>query len=169
MKIPKSIWIVLLWIIILVGLFVFQNQKLQSGEEIWVKPVPVDPRDLFRGDYVIFSYDFSTFRTSAMEEPMPNELNRVVYALLKNDGSSFVLDRFTLTKPAKDSIFLKGFTPGGLYDGAQVTYNLESYFVPEGTGKKFEEAIGKNLMVRIHVNPNGEAFIKGTNINEITK
>jgi len=169
MKIPKSIWIVLFWIVILAGMFGFQNQKTRSGYDIWVKPVPVDPRDLFRGDYVIFSYDFSTFRKSTLNEPIPEDFQKTVYAILKNDETSYLLDKFTFTKPSKESVFLKGFSPGGLYDGAPITYNIESFFVPEGTGTKFEQAIGENLLVKIHVNPNGEAFIKETNINNLSE
>ena len=32
---------------------------LLTGQTVLVKVVPVDPRELFRGDYVQLSYDFS--------------------------------------------------------------------------------------------------------------
>ena len=169
MKIPKSIWVIVLWILILAGFLFYQQAKLTNGHDIWVKPVPVDPRDLFRGDYVIFSYDFSTFRKTALNEPIPEGFQKTVYAILKNNGTSYVLDKFSFTKPSKESVFLKGLSAGDLYDGAPITYNIESFFVPEGTGTKFEQAIGGNLLVKIHVNPNGEAFIKETNINNLSE
>ena len=33
---------------------------LKSGTEVRLRTVPVDPRDLFRGDYVVFSYEIGT-------------------------------------------------------------------------------------------------------------
>jgi len=61
MKIPKTLWILLLWLSIIVLFFSFQAWQDRSSRDIWVKPVPVDPRDLLRGEYIILQYDFSVY------------------------------------------------------------------------------------------------------------
>ena len=85
MKIPKAVWIVLIWIVILAGFLFYQQGKLTRGHDIWVKPAPVDPRDLFRGDYVIFTYDFSQYRSSQGGAKGQN----IVYAVLSKQNGYY--------------------------------------------------------------------------------
>lgn len=171
MKIPKAIWIVVLWILILAGFLFYQQGRLTKGHDIWVKPAPVDPRDLFRGDYVIFSYDFSRYH---LKQPppagYPGNINEV-YAILSNqNGDYYELDYFSIQKPEDTNIiYLKGKTLERLQEGATITYNIESYFVPEGEGKEYENYIGNDLLVNIHINPDGEATIIKTNLKELKK
>src|SRR3954468_8617534 len=44
---------------ILVGMIAVDGLPLVLGERIKLKVAPVDPRDFFRGDYVVLSYEFS--------------------------------------------------------------------------------------------------------------
>ncbi len=44
---------------ILLGMIALRAAPLVTGQTVLVRVAPVDPRDLFRGDYVILSYDFS--------------------------------------------------------------------------------------------------------------
>ncbi len=46
-------------LVILVAMIALRAIPLVTGQTVLVKVAPVDPRDLFRGDYVILSYDFS--------------------------------------------------------------------------------------------------------------
>ncbi|MCE5223045.1 GDYXXLXY domain-containing protein [bacterium] len=166
MKIPKSVWIILIWALILGGFLFYQQKRLTGGHDIWVKPQPVDPRDMFRGDYVIFTYDFSRYHGINDSQP-----GREVYAILSNQNKQyFELSYFSHEKPADiNTIFLKGKALEELIDGADITYNIESYFVPEGEGKAYENYIGSDLLVKIHINPDGEATLIKTNFDELKK
>jgi uncharacterized membrane protein len=44
---------------VLIGMIAGRTAMLQSGETVLLRVTPVDPRDLFRGDYVTLGYDFS--------------------------------------------------------------------------------------------------------------
>src|SRR3954465_2772482 len=46
-------------LVILVAMIAVRALPLLTGQTVLVRVQPVDPRDLFRGDYVILSYDFS--------------------------------------------------------------------------------------------------------------
>jgi hypothetical protein len=46
-------------LVILVAMIGLRAIPLVTGHTVLVRVQPVDPRDLFRGDYVILSYDFS--------------------------------------------------------------------------------------------------------------
>ncbi len=165
MKIAKTWWIYLLWLLIVFLFFSFQSIMDATSQDIWVKPVPVDPRDIFRGEYVRLQYDFSTFDTKAFDPSAPfPEKNRIIYAVMKEAGDIYQLDYFTTKRPSSDRIFLRGFIAGRHYEGFQyqgvfINFNLESYFVPEGKGPELEKNIGDRLKVKIRVNRFGWARI----------
>jgi len=52
--------IVLFQILILVGLMGFNEANLAFGKSVVLQTAPVDPRDIFRGDYVVLRYEIST-------------------------------------------------------------------------------------------------------------
>mgnify|MGYP001598691262 CR=1 FL=1 len=56
---------------------------LRNGTEIKLKTLPVDPRDLLRGDYVILSYPISTIPKDIVtgEVPKVNGRERLVVRL----------------------------------------------------------------------------------------
>lgn len=123
---------------------------LRHGQEIVTKVVPVDPRDLFRGDYVILSYGFSR------QVPVAKDTRHgdVVYVALRQEeaNGSWQAKAVTSRYPEKiedGSIVLKGsvrnlhrrFNKGSPSPKADIDYGIERYFVPEGTGLAIEKAV----------------------------
>ena len=143
---------------------------LKSGREIVLPVVPVDPRDLFRGDYVTLSYDISRLRLDG-EAGRKRTSKTSVYAVVKKtpDGS-WKADRLVLARPAQlasDEQLIQGRFDsrwGGGFLGAwsMPHYGIEKYFVPEGTGPELEKAAReKKLAAVIAVDKNGRAALKG--------
>ena len=143
---------------------------LRDGREIVVEVIPVDPRDLFRGDYVILGYGFS----QGGNVPVPPDTNRgdTVYVTLRpgeQAGQWEVEGRASdgLRAPADPShVVLKGIV-NSVYarDGegtlASVRYGIESYFVPEGTGLELEKKVQeKKISAVLAVGKSGEVAIK---------
>jgi uncharacterized membrane-anchored protein len=143
---------------------------LASGREIVLEVVPVDPRSLFRGDYVILNYGISRLEAPAGEERI--RPGAVIYVTLQKsaDGLWQVLQSST-TPPADtgaDQVVLKGrvqyvSAPGRDTPAqANVRYGIESFFVPEGTGRELETLVrDKKLSALIAVDADGNAGIKG--------
>ena len=52
---------------------------LITGETILLHVIPVDPRDLFRGDYVILAYDFTTRRPLGDSDPRDANADQAVH------------------------------------------------------------------------------------------
>jgi len=70
------------------GFVAIKEFTLQTGEEVLLKTTPVDPRDLFRGDYVILNYEISRLNLDSLETDT-SELkggDRVFVALDIADG-----------------------------------------------------------------------------------
>jgi uncharacterized membrane-anchored protein len=56
----KFIIVVLLQVVLLLGILGYRQYWVATGEKILLRTMPVDPRDLFRGDYVSLTYEIST-------------------------------------------------------------------------------------------------------------
>ena len=143
---------------------------LATGREVVLEVVPVDPRSLFRGDYVILGYDMSRIDTpSGMSRPKRGE--DIYVTLQKGDGGKWTVAGASLEPPTgatADQVVLKGrvqySSPGSEQAPAQtgVRYGIESFFVPEGTGRELEALVReRKLSALIAVDNEGNAGIKG--------
>ena len=85
----KFFLLILLQILILAGMIGYRHYWVETGEKIMLRVSPVDPRDLFRGDYVSLAYEISSLdldRLSVKELFRPKEK---VYVILEpeTDGT----------------------------------------------------------------------------------
>jgi uncharacterized membrane-anchored protein len=158
----KKIFIIIgiFWIVIIGGFIAFKEFTLQTGDEILLKTQPVDPRDLFRGDYVILRYDISTVSTDSLSyQGSDFKEDDKVYVLLNIDdqkiGSLANIDK---NKPS-EGVFIEGTVKSVYNNRLNIEYGIESYFVPEGKGKEIERNLGK-IYTKVAVDDFGNAVIK---------
>lgn len=142
---------------------------LRNGQEIVLETVPVDPRDLMRGDYVILSYPISSVEHAKIAGTVPasDSAKPVYIALVPGEGGRHVFSRaawqpFTDMKP--EEVLLKGMTPESFYIGTEtvpLTFGIERFYVPEGEGRPIEEGVReKTVDVVVAVTDDGRAQIK---------
>jgi uncharacterized membrane-anchored protein len=156
-------------LVILVGMIALRAAPLISGQTVLVRVQPVDPRDLFRGDYVILSYDFSRTPGEGIEGLSESEHGswkklegRPVYVTLVPDsnGTHYRAEKVTVVKPAH-GLFLKG----QMERYGSMKFGIESYFVQEGTGRAYEQAIrDRKLSAELAVASDGQAALRGLRI-----
>lgn len=141
----------------------------KDAETIRLLSIPVDPRDMFRGDYVRLNYTFSTTSgkgtywdgTKRVEidtydvealTPLPDRRvsplerkGRPVYvALEKRADGLWHPTRMTLTPPT-EGLFIKG----RCINNFRISYGIETFFVPaDGTGKRFEDVYNHSSDVK---------------------
>jgi uncharacterized membrane-anchored protein len=147
-------------------------QILRDGTEVMLQTRPLDPRDLLRGDYVTLGYDISQLPAGALKDQPSGSRNPIVFVKLapNQDGVyeavSVHTDPVSVNSP---EVLIRGRVTYGtscgrnnaFCDKLQIRYNLESYFVPEGEGKKLEQARNQQkLRVVAAVLPSGRAAIK---------
>jgi uncharacterized membrane-anchored protein len=156
-------------LLILLGMIALRALPLITGRTVLVRVVPVDPRDLFRGDYVILSYDFSRTPREGIEGLSAQEREdwrklegRSVYAPLVRDSvpGHWRAEKVTVVKPDTGP-FLKGQM--GRYGSLE--FGIEAYYVQEGTGRRFEQAIrDRRLSAELAVTSSGQAALKSLRI-----
>lgn len=130
----------------LAGTAVTAHRHLVTGHVVRLETVPVDPRDLLRGDFVTLAYDFSRIPADRFDPPLPGghlpQPGATVYVDLAPDGAFHRLARASLTpgnvpeghvmlrgEVARSATFLRRDTRT-----VAVEYGLERYYVREGTG-----------------------------------
>ncbi|MBN2533310.1 MAG: GDYXXLXY domain-containing protein [Spirochaetales bacterium] len=96
-----------LQILFLLGMAGTRLFPLWFGKKILLKPLPVDPNDFFRGEYVRFAYELSTV---SVEEAMTNDEIKVI---LKKDGRFWKAVRALkkgegISSSDPDTLFIKG-------------------------------------------------------------
>jgi len=158
-----------------IGLIVYDRVRvLREGGEVTLQTRPVDPRDFLRGDYVVLGYDMSQLKTGALKDQPSPSSHPVVYVKLapNRDGFYEAVSVHTTPVPVTSpEILIRGRVRYGASCGTSakptfcneisVRYNLESYFVPEGEGKKLEDARNaRKLTIVAAVLPSGRAAIK---------
>lgn len=163
---------VLLQVILLFSIQIRKEISLRSGKIIIVKIIPVDPRSVFRGDYINLNYEFSRL-----------DLNKV-----KHDKAYFSRGQKVFVKLSKTDDEWKAIQVSGKYfrdvgvnemtlagsisgwpskDAVNIVYGIESYFVPEGKGKYIEGKIAdKRIKAEISIDNKGYASVCKIFINE---
>ena len=156
----------IVWGVILVGLVASKEFTLRSGHTILLETVPVDPRDLFRGDYVILRYPLSTLDLTHLPTDRPGfSVGDHLYVVLSLQGHHPIPLRIESHPPHDHSFFLQGTVISQHDTRLTVEYGIESYFVPEGDGRMLEQARGKGLEVQAVVDRFGHAVIKQLLVN----
>jgi uncharacterized membrane-anchored protein len=145
-------------VLILLGMTAIPLYTIFNGEEITLQTVPVDPSDVFRGDYVSLRYEAEEVPVKLLEKAVldksKNDYGFRVYVSLKEKDGVYTPAKVTLEKP-DTGIYLKGkmgyigtkwdpFTQKESIDNvAFVEYSLDKYFVEDNTGLKWEQASSK--------------------------
>jgi uncharacterized membrane-anchored protein len=143
---------------------------LENGREIVLPIVPVDPRSLFRGDYVRLSYDVSRVPGRLFKQSVAAG-DKLYVTIEKAADGSYSAVAVSLTEPESvqpGQTVLQGWlqygrvASGNVPQDVWVRYGIESYFVPEGTGLALEDlAREKKLAAVIAVDRDGRSAIKG--------
>jgi uncharacterized membrane-anchored protein len=146
--------VIALQVLAVLGFAGVREATLRTGQEVILQTVPVDPRDLFRGDYVALRYTISTLNNCYIQEPGSD-----IYVNLVRRGDVWQADGYEYDAP-ESGLFIHGKVTGAPSgDRCQVEYGIESYFVPEGTGKTIERSQAP-VQVKVSVDAFGNAVIK---------
>lgn len=151
--------IIIVWGLFLLVFIALKQFTLYTGTDVTLKTVPVDPRDLFRGDYVILNYTINSINLdSILTIEKSFKKNDEIY--LKLDMNSKYAKPIEVSKNRfKNGIAIKGVVSSWNGNRLDVKYGIETYFVRQGKGKEIESKIEK-IDVIVTVDKYGKALIK---------
>lgn len=175
--IPRYILAALLLCGLILAMVYPRAQILRNGQEVRLEIVPVDPRDLFRGDYVVLDYRISSVELPKDATSAFRRGQKVFVTLRPNENGMARAVAIAAERPAVSGadIVIQGkvtaasvcpFGANGIRDcksanrAVHVKYGLESYFVPQGEGRAIETTDKARLEIVAAVAPSGQAAIK---------
>lgn len=153
--------LIVLQVLVLAGMALSSEAAGWYGKEIKLKTAPVDPRDLFYGDYVILSYEISRLDRGLWTGSEQPERREIVYVKLRRAAGEEGIYEAVSVSPERpettgDEAVLKARVGYVAPDTIQLTYGLERYYVPEGTGRELEEQ-REEMLVTVRIAPWGQA------------
>jgi uncharacterized membrane-anchored protein len=141
----------------------YKQYTIVTGTTVVLQVEPLDPRSLFRGDYVRLNYTISTldlnqvggddffgYRQTVYVELAPGE-NGLWQAVSVEGGRRDVPDGHVLIK-ARTELVNAQREPSTL----RLRYGIEEVFIPEGSGRDVEQA-GNRVLVEVKVDRFGNA------------
>jgi uncharacterized membrane-anchored protein len=143
---------------------------LWTGQEIRLETVPVDPRSLFRGNYVRLNYEISEINMPEAVTAEGPRWNEVVYVkLTPGKNNVYVFDDASLTKP-ESGLYIRGRLQSPTVNGQpyRIRYGIEALFTPEEKALALEDRLRDGGIAVIMLADNGKAALKGVvgDINE---
>ncbi len=165
----RFIALVLLQLLFLLGMAGYKGFWSARGPTVVLRTVPVDPRDLFRGDYVVLRYEISDIDLGRVPSSGSRfARNDTVYVGLdRNTDGTWRCASVGDGRPAgRPSIRGKVASRSG--SRIAVEYGIESYFVEEGRGKAIEAARdSRDLTVEVALGPGGRGIVKTLRANGV--
>ena len=138
-------------IALLVAFIAVKENTLRTGTSVLLQTVPVDPLSLLQGEYVVLDYEIAN-----ISDKLPNSRQGDTIYLHLLEGADGVWRGigYTGNKPGADRVFIKGTVtrPGRL------EFGIDTYFIPEGTGRIIERA--RDVKVRVALSSGGTAVIE---------
>jgi len=141
-----------------------------TGTVVYLETMKMDPRALFRGDYVILGY-------LRAQEIVPQEMGKqaadegrpVFVTFTTERPAQFVEVSLERPAPAEGEVCImgrvrrfRGQASGGTAGLAAVDFpQIAQYFVPEGEGRALEQQRGEDLLARVAVSEGCGAVLLG--------
>lgn len=130
----KKIFVVLnlLLLMIVFGYSVIKEEKNLKKATFYIKTVPVDPRSLIQGDYMVLNYDIAA--SARMEI---GNIRKGYIRIKINDLkiAEFIRIDEEYLPPSNNEISIQ-FQK----NGSNIDIGVNSYLFQEGTGNKFQKA-----------------------------
>ncbi len=161
----KHFLVIGLTLTISIQMLVLATEYLSSVWPLWfgtpviLKTAPIDPRSLFRGNYVRLNYDISNIKKSLTQEHFKR--GEVGYVTLKEEDGIFIATGLHREKP-ESGVYIRGRVTrvGGRY---RMKYGIEAYFMPKEKALKAERSVRQGANAEVYLLGNGKAAIAKLN------
>ena len=143
-----------------------------TSDRVRFEVIPVDPRDMMRGDYITLGYEFSRLPedVTLIDERIKSYKTKTNFNQKSIDV--YVTLKFNLKEDIYKGVFF-GSTPptkgrylrGKLNSNNRIEFGIEAFYLQEGKGTIYEQAIReKKLVAEVYLAPDGSAQMKKVHI-----
>ena len=147
-----AFWVVVaVQALLLVSLIGFNELALAKGDEVTLRTAPVDPIDLFRGNYVTLRYEISTLQVQDGLRP-----GDAVYVPLYESGGAWT-GSFGYASPPPQGKFIRGTIHQADSHRTTIDYGIETYYADADEAERLQSA--GTLLVTLRIDHGGRARI----------
>ena len=143
-----------------------------TSDRVRFEVIPVDPRDMMRGEYITIGYEFSRLPedVTLIDERIKSYKTKTNFNQKSIDV--YVTLKFNLKEDIYKGVFF-GSTPptkgrylrGKLNSNNRIEFGIEAFYLQEGKGQIYEQAIReKKLVAEVYLAPDGSAQMKKVHI-----
>ncbi len=132
---------------------------LWFGTPVILKTAPIDPRSLFRGNYVRLNYDISTINKNVTKKLFKR--SEVGYVTLK-EGEGFFIATGMYHKKPNSGVYIRGRI-AGVGRSYRMKYGIEAYFMPKENAQRAERPVREGAHAEIYLLSSGKAAIATLN------
>lgn len=154
--------IIALWFLVCLIYSLSSQMPYIFGKEVYLKTVPVDPRDLIRGQYVNLNFEISEFEDfSDFDEKISKYSNTKAYVLLDVDNNNFAHYKGLSFNKPKQGLFIKADVKKQSYSGHKyrAKYNIESYYLNPTKARKLEKELRYGGVAKVKIDKFGRAKV----------
>ncbi len=173
----RVLLVLLILTILLIAMVAHKQRILTSDTIVILQTKPIDPRSLFRGDYVRLKYNINELILDKLSGDKVFHVNDNIYVILQLSGRfweaiSIHKNRADISEKLKNTVLIQGVVKRVKHHLSavtlEVTYGIENYFVPEGEGLKLERPKpGDEVTLEIALAEDGQAVIKALLLNGV--
>jgi uncharacterized membrane-anchored protein len=166
---------ILLQITVLIGEYLGSVYPHWTGKEIVLEIRPVDPRSLFRGQYVRLDYTIGQLSGDILKglnkDIKKLRINEIVYVSLKEQEGVWKADEISLFKP-NNKLFICGRVNRNWRSNTlNLKYGIEAYFTSPKRALDLENSVrnnarNKKAFASVMVAPNGKVALKDVIIKD---
>ncbi len=155
---------ILFQFLILTGMYVNAGIPLWTGNEIKIKTIPVDPRSMFRGNYVRLRYEFTEIESLHFQKQDLRNGEKV-YVILKPDVDDiYGFSSVSLGKPDSGIYLRCRINNNHFWSNNSKHYKLkcgiEAFFLPKEKALAVEKNLRNSGIALLMVTSDGSARIK---------
>lgn len=151
-----------LWFSVCLIYSIFSLIPYILGKEVYLKTIPIDPRDLMRGQYVNLNFEISEFRDyQDFRDKIFTYGKTKAYVELYVDENNFAhFKALSLDKP-KEGLFIKAQVKrqGNSNYKYRAKYDIESYYANPKKAKELEKELQNGGVAKVKIDKYGRAKV----------
>ncbi|WP_153771124.1 GDYXXLXY domain-containing protein [Labrenzia sp. CE80] len=130
-----------------------------TGTEVTLEVRPVDPRDLLRGDYVIINLAITRLDAGLTKSGETLSLGSKVYVSVDADGDGLSQPTLiTADRSVAGPLAIAGIVRSVSDEAVMVDYDLDAFYVPEGTGLEIERMDSSRIRLVARIADDGRSL-----------
>lgn len=130
----------------------------RNGQVVPLELVPVDPRDLLRGDYVIINLAINTLSKDLSEGDKIAVGDKIFVGLQAGTGKAAQPVVVSVERDNAGDLAMSGTVRSLTENEIRVDYGIDAFFLPEGEGRIIERLDTSRVLLEIAVTEDGRSL-----------